>query len=307
MHRIKIRQLEMLMVFMRTGSVTEAAEVLNTTQPNASKALKQIEETIGISLFSRVGGRLKPTPEAEILYGYVSRLMDSVDFIERLSLDLANLKSGFVKVACLSTFGTALMPLAVAQFNKKHPKLPIQIDVVDSEKIQLLVRQEVYDFGIVHYPEQEDELHSEMLGQGELVCLMHKSNPLASLPSLSIQDLAGVDLISYPSTVAFGMAVRRSFENQNVHFSSLISANHSVVLSKLVEYNHGVAILDEFSLWNQSSIGELVIKRLLPAIPVSVGLIASNHRPLSRAAVAFVDELRQVIGADSRSATAVSG
>lgn len=121
MHRIKIRQLEMLTVFMRSGSVTEAAEALNTTQPNKSKALKQIEETIGITLFSRVGGHLKPTPEAEIRYGYVSKLMDSVDFIERLSFDLANLKLGFVKVACLSTFGSALMPMAVAQFSKKHP------------------------------------------------------------------------------------------------------------------------------------------------------------------------------------------
>ncbi len=47
MRRIKLRHLDTLAAFMKTGSVTEAALVLHTTQPNASKSLKQLEDFAG--------------------------------------------------------------------------------------------------------------------------------------------------------------------------------------------------------------------------------------------------------------------
>lgn len=56
MRRIKLRHLDTLAAFMKTGSVTEAALVLHTTQPNASKSLKQLEEFAGIKLFERSAG-----------------------------------------------------------------------------------------------------------------------------------------------------------------------------------------------------------------------------------------------------------
>ncbi|MFC3727083.1 helix-turn-helix domain-containing protein [Neoaquamicrobium sediminum] len=43
MHRLKIRQFECFLVYMKTGSVTGAAQELHTTQPNASKTLTQME------------------------------------------------------------------------------------------------------------------------------------------------------------------------------------------------------------------------------------------------------------------------
>ena len=92
MRRIKLRHLDTLSVFMKTGSVTEAALVLGTTQPNASKSLKQLEEAVGLTLFQRVAGRLRPTPEAEVLHGHASRLMHELTLFENLSIDLVALR-----------------------------------------------------------------------------------------------------------------------------------------------------------------------------------------------------------------------
>ena len=78
MHRIKLRHLDTLAAFMKTGSVTEAAQVMHTTQPNASKSLKQLEEFAGVRLFERIAGRLRPTPEAELLFAHAARLMDEL-------------------------------------------------------------------------------------------------------------------------------------------------------------------------------------------------------------------------------------
>jgi DNA-binding MarR family transcriptional regulator len=82
MRRIKLRHLDTLAAFMKTGSVTEAAVVLRTTQPNASKSLKQLEDFAGVKLFERSAGRLRPTPEAELLFAHATRLMDELTLFE---------------------------------------------------------------------------------------------------------------------------------------------------------------------------------------------------------------------------------
>ncbi len=179
MHKIKIRHLETLLVFMKTGSVTEAAAVLGTTQPNASKSLKQLEDSIGISLFQRSGGRLQPTPEAEILFTHAARLMEELTFFETLSVDLARLKSGFVQVATLATFGVALLPLVVEAFNTRYPEVFVQIDILDSDKIHSFVSRGNYDLGLVHHPSQEMDLMAQTLRTGSMVCILPPAHPLA--------------------------------------------------------------------------------------------------------------------------------
>lgn len=294
MHRIKIRQLETLMVFMKTGSVTHAADMLGMTQPNASKALKQTEEAIGIPLFTRTGGRLRPTPEAEIIYSHVARLMDGVDLIERLTLDLANLKTGFVRIACLATFGLSLLPQLITRFNALHPGIPLEVDVVDAEKIHLLVSHEHYDFGIVHRPERLDDLDTELLGNGRLVALVPREHRLAAQTMVTLADLSDQKIVTYPSGTHFGAALRRAFDEQGIRFPGTICANHSAVVRRLLESGCGdIAVVEEFSVWNSTAGPEHVVKPIEPQFPVSVGLIVPTRRPLSLAASAFIKQLRE--------------
>ncbi len=65
---MNLRHLEVFYAVMSAGSVSEAARRLNVSQPAVSNMLKHAESTLGVApLFERVGGRLKPTPEAQAL------------------------------------------------------------------------------------------------------------------------------------------------------------------------------------------------------------------------------------------------
>jgi molybdenum-dependent DNA-binding transcriptional regulator ModE len=57
------RQLEIFNAVMISGSASRAAELLQVTQPAVSRAIVDLEEAIGFSLFDRIRGRLVPTPE----------------------------------------------------------------------------------------------------------------------------------------------------------------------------------------------------------------------------------------------------
>ena len=89
-HRmINLRHVEVFYAIMRAGSITEAARVLNVTQPAVSVALKQFEARLQMKLFDRVGGRLQPTPEAKALLPDIAEIFGRLGAVERFSQDLA--------------------------------------------------------------------------------------------------------------------------------------------------------------------------------------------------------------------------
>jgi len=86
---LNLRHIEIFHAIMRTGSMTAAAQALNISQPAVSAVLKHFESRLQMPLFKRVGGRLKPTPEALALLPDIAEIFTRLDAIERFSRDLA--------------------------------------------------------------------------------------------------------------------------------------------------------------------------------------------------------------------------
>lgn len=294
MRRLKISQLETFVVYMKTGSVTQAAYELNTTQPNASKKLKQIEDAVGFQLFARAGGKLRPTPEAEMLYEHVVRLMQHLDVIESFGLDSSPLKKQSLRVATLASFGIALIPMATREFRRTHPDFRIQVDALDSEKIHSMVAQGLYDFGFVHYPEEEAELTSKTLAQASIVCLVPRHHPLAEYDVVKASDLRGVQVVTYGTTVRFGAVISKMTADAGFPIDHPVSTNHSHIVRKFVEHGGGVGLVDRFSVCDGESFESFVIKPFEPHISISLGLIVPQRRPLSRTAQGFVEQVEAI-------------
>lgn len=300
MRRIKLRHLDTLSAFMKTGSVTEAAQVLHTTQPNASKSLKQLEDFAGVSLFQRSAGRLRPTPEAELLFSHATRLMDELMLFENLSLDLTSMAQGYVNIATLSAFTTALIPMAVERFNNLYPGIQVQVDLLDFDKIHSYVSRGNYDFGLVHHPEHETDLLTQTLKTAAMVCIMPKDHDLTENPVILASDLAGRPFVTYPRSVPFGAAIFRSMSDEGIKPSNYLISNQSQLIRKLVERGRGIALVDHFSVWDANELDHIVVRPFEPRIPVSVGMIIPKRRPFSLATQAFVTTLKEVLLSPAR-------
>lgn len=296
MHRIKLRHLDTLAAFMKTGSVTEAAQVLHTTQPNASKSLKQLEDFAGVRLFERIAGRLRPTPEAELLFTHAARLMDELMVFENQSLDLTTMAQGYVNIGILSAFSTALIPMAMERFNNRHPGIQVLVDILDSDKIHSYVSRGNYDFGLVHHPEHESDLTTLTLKTASMVCIMPTDHELAKQSVVLASDLANRSFVTYPRSLPFGATIFQTLSNEGVRPAGVLISNQSQLIRRLVERDRGVALVDHFSVWDASEIDHIAVRQFEPRIPVSVGMIVPKRRPLSLAAQTFVAILNEVLG-----------
>lgn len=297
MRKIKVRHLDTLLAFMKTGSVTEAAKLMATTQPNASKSLQQLEEFVGVALFQRIGGRLRPTVEAEMLFPRAVRLVEELNAFETMSADLVGLKSGIVSIAVLATFATAVVPMATTRFHAQYPDVLVQVDILDSDKIHSFISRGNYDFGLVHHPEHEPDLMAQTLSTAAMVLITPIGHPLAANRSVIASDLIGAPFITYPRSLPFGAAIHRALVDEGLRPAPVLMSNQSQMIRRLVIGGCGVALIDEFAVWDVRDGDQLHLRRFEPRVPISIGMLVPKRRPLSLAAQAYVRHLTDVLQA----------
>jgi len=75
----------MFQAILQVGTLTDAASLLNISQPAATKLLKQAERRLGFPLFVRVKGQWHLTPESQLLKGQIGRIFDELRDLQRLS------------------------------------------------------------------------------------------------------------------------------------------------------------------------------------------------------------------------------
>jgi DNA-binding transcriptional LysR family regulator len=98
-----------------------------------------------------------------------------------------------------------------------------------------------------------------------------------------------------PVACPCGRPIAKTLADEGVETRNTLAVDYSHVVRKLVERGCGLALVDEFSVWDAAEAPCIALRRFLPRIPVSIGLIVPQRRPLSIAARAFVDEVRKTL------------
>ena len=79
---MNIMHLKYAIEISKTGSINKAAENLYMAQPNLSRAIKELEASLGITVFDRTPKGMIPTPDGEKLLQYAKKILSEVDELE---------------------------------------------------------------------------------------------------------------------------------------------------------------------------------------------------------------------------------
>src|SRR5688572_25452668 len=191
------RHLEVFRAVMRNRSLTAAAEALHVSQPAVSKLLRHFETQIGYSLFERLGGRLVPTAEAQLLYRDADRIFREIEGLKGLSNRIRDKQLGLLRVGASAPATFALLPYATERFRQRNPGLRVVLQTLSAEAIDEHILMGDIDLGVSMRWSAEAQLRCESLGKAGIVALMRPDSPLAGLEVVTPADLVGHALISY--------------------------------------------------------------------------------------------------------------
>lgn len=182
----------------KTKSISQAAENLYMGQPNLSRAIKELEEKLGITIFSRTSKGITVTPEGEEFLQYAKKIIAQVDEVEQIYKYGKTKKQQFSVCVPRASY----ISYAFAEF-AKHIKTDNAADIFYKETnsmrtIRNVVREE-YNLGIIRYQSAFDKYFKTMFTEKKLVSetitefsymlLMSEKHPLADKENISFEDL----------------------------------------------------------------------------------------------------------------------
>ena len=171
---ITLRQLEVFAEVLKSGSTTQASQMLALSQSAVSAALTDLEGQLGVQLFDRVGKRLVVNEHGRLLYPRALALLEQAIEIEQLFRE----DNGAIRVFASSTIGNYILPEVIARYRRDFPSLPLEMSVGNSQDVINAVIDFRVDIGLIEGPCHNVDIIAEPWLEDELVVF---ASPASSL------------------------------------------------------------------------------------------------------------------------------
>jgi DNA-binding transcriptional LysR family regulator len=182
----------------KTGSITKAADNLFMSQPNLSKAVRELEETLGITIFKRTSKGMIPTQRGVEFLNYANNILSQIDEIENLySKDREEKLTFNISIPRASYITHAFTRLVSSLDLKKE----IEFNYKETNSVRAIsnIMQSNYNMGIIRYQTdledyylgllKEKELRHEVIWEFDYLALMSKNHILANKEKITFADL----------------------------------------------------------------------------------------------------------------------
>jgi LysR family cys regulon transcriptional activator len=224
--------------------VSEAAELLHTSQPGVSKQIRALEDELGVQVFVRHGKRLvEITEPGKAVIAIAERILAEANNLRRAGEEFANENVGSLTVATTHTQARYALPKTVAAFKKKYPKVQLVIHQGNPTQIVEQVLAGEADFcvateAIALYP----ELISMPVYQWNRCVVVPPRHPLLKAP-LTLEALAEHPIVTYDFAFANRSLVQKAFEAKGLEPNVVLTALDADVIKTYVELGLGVGIM----------------------------------------------------------------
>ncbi len=235
----------------KTGSINKAAENLYMGQPNLSRAIKELESSLGISVFARSSKGMVATPEGEEFLHYAKKILSEVDIIENLYKNGESRAKHF----SISVPRASYIAHAFTEFSKKvgaEGKSELFYKETNALRAVKNILEHDYHLGIVRYATknsdnfkkmfEEKGLNFETVTEFTYRLVMSKEHPLASIDEIRYSDLSPYTEIAHadPYVPSLSMSSvkkdelpstdNRIFVFERASQFELLSENHSTFM-----------------------------------------------------------------------------
>ncbi|WP_353154892.1 CysB family HTH-type transcriptional regulator [Herminiimonas fonticola] len=226
-------------------NLTEAAKALFTSQPGVSKAIIELEEELGVDIFSRHGKRIRGLTEpGRAVLKSVEVIMQEIEGLKRIGNEFAAHDSGSFTIATTHTQARYSLPKVVQAFTQKFPKVRLSLLQGNPKQIAEMVLMDQADLAIATEAiANMDGLISLPCYQWEHQVVVPLDHPLLKSKSVTLEELASYPIITYDSAFAGRNKIDHAFNLRNLKPDILLEAIDADVIKTYVELGMGIGII----------------------------------------------------------------
>ena len=278
---MELTQLAAFAAVAEQGGFSAAADELHLTQPAVSKRVRQLEDTLGVALFDRVGRRVALTEAGRALLPRARRLLNDAREMRRLVADLDGSVGGRLVMGTSHHIGLHRLPEPLRRFTRRYPEVELDIRFMDSEAACHAVEIGDLELAIVTLPpEPLPRLRLEPVWDDPLCFMVGRDHPLAERGEVSLAELVRLPAV-LPSRNTYTRGIlERAVRAAGLELSLGMETNYLETLRMLAEAGLGWSLLPATQLT-----GNLVALRV-PGLELArrLGAVTHRERSLSNAA-----------------------
>ncbi|MBD5463344.1 MAG: LysR family transcriptional regulator, partial [Lachnospiraceae bacterium] len=191
-----IRQIRYFQSVVRNNSFSEAAEECNISQSAISQQIQALERELGFYLLERKNRKFTLTPAGEYFYKKSLVLIADYEQMCREAGKLAKDDKAALVIGYLRCYSGQEFHLALEEFSTKHPDVSVKIEYGNHEELYELLRTGGVDLVLNDQRRAfSDQYVNLILTVGNEYIEISSRNPIASLPSITPQELKNVPCI----------------------------------------------------------------------------------------------------------------
>lgn len=271
------------------GSFSEAAEKLFLTQPAVSKRVRQLESTLGVSLFDRIGRKITLTEAGRALLPRARRLLNDARDIRRALADLAGEVNGRLVMGTSHHIGLHRLPGPLRDFTRHYPEVELDIRFMDSEAACHAVEIGDLELAIVTLPPAPlPHLSMQLIWDDPLVFMTASDHPLAGRHDISLATLLREPAVLPSSSTYTRRILEQAVRDRGLSLNIAMETNYLETLHMLVAAGLGWSLLPRTQIDGQVQV--VGVRGI--ALSRQLGAVTHEKRSLSNAASAMIASCR---------------
>lgn len=280
---------------VREGSFSRAARTLNIGQPAVSARIQALEAQLGGALLTR-GRQLGLTALGASFLPFVERALETLDEGLKSARSSQSRHRGRVTLAALGSLAGGLLGPALVPFVASHPQVECSMRSGDHEFVLQLLADGVVDLGIIAWPCRDAaarELTSLLVLRERVLLAAHPRHPAARLGRISVAQLIelGRPFLRlrwwprhHPELERIAAAVDSALE------IPMQAARHLTLEGAAIGFFPQLLVSEDIQ---RGALVEVAVRDLPPIERQSALVRRTKGGPLSAAARAFIDSVRQ--------------
>ena len=296
-----LQQLKYLIAVVNSGSINEAAKNLYISQPTLSKAIKELEREMGITILKRTSTGIVLSPDGAEFLSYARQITEQVELLENKYLDMPYQE----QLLSVSTQHYSFSVDAMVRMIKLHGGDKYQFSLRETRTYEIIddVKNLKSEIGVMYMNNFNEKILTQLLKENHLTfellftarphVFISKTNPLAQKDKVTLEDLE-----PYPR-LSFDQGEHSSFYFSEEILSTLHSPKNILVSDRATIFNCMIG-LNGYTISSGILSEELNGTDIIP-VPldvddeIKVGWITNNKAQLSRVAKLYLEELVKTI------------
>ncbi len=287
---MELRALQYFLVVAREENITKAAALLHVTQPTLSRQMMQLEEELGVQLFTRSSHNIILTEQGMLLKRRAQELVSLADKTKQ-ELVQQQILSGEVAIGSGEYRNSVLLAQILAQFHAQHPQVRYEIFSGNSDDIKERIERGLLDVGFLLEPVDVSKYEFVRIPiREEWGVLVSESSELAQKTAVTPQDLADKPLL-FAQRDLVKRELMNWFGSYADNLNIVACGNLSFNLSMLVQQGVGAHL----SIRKSCQYDGVCFRPLSPKLESNVILAWKKNQAMSPAAQGLIQAAKKCI------------